>query len=147
MRLFSRKKKESAKKAIPKERKPFEEREEVHALSLVFTIVNRHQADYFLETYKELGASATMVLYAYSMPPEEFRNLLGPDSTKKDILFTVCREEDVPKLLQKAKERFRISEASKGIAFACPIDAVSGIAVYKFLSDQNRNVRITENGK
>ena len=142
---FRRKKKES-KKSVAVERPPFDQREKVHSLALVFTIINRHQADYFLEAYKECGAAMTLVLYAHSMPPEEFRNILGADSTKKDILLTVCRQEYVPSLLQRAKERFAISKASKGICFSCPIDAVSGIAVYKFLSDQNKNVRIFENG-
>ena len=142
---FRRKKKES-KKSVAVERPPFDQREKVHSLALVFTIINRHQADYFLEAYKECGAALTLVLYAHSMPPEEFRNILGADSTKKDILLTVCRQEEVPALVKKAKERFAISKASKGICFSCPIDSVSGIAVYKFLSDQNKNVRIFENG-
>ena len=100
-----------------------------------------------LNAYREIGASLSMVLYAHSMPPEEIVQLLGAESTKKDIIFTVAREEYVKPMLTRAKARFRISKASKGIAFACPIDAVSGIAVYKFLSDQNKNVRINENGK
>ena len=111
------------------------------------TIVDRHQADFFLNAYREIGASLSMVLYAHSMPPEEIVQLLGAESTKKDIILTVAREEYVKPMLTRAKARFRISKASKGIAFACPIDAVSGIAVYKFLSDQNKNVRINENGK
>ena len=126
---------------------PFEEREKVHPLSLVVTIVDRHRADFFLNAYREIGASLSMVLYARSMPPEEIVQLLGAESTKKDIILTVAREEYVKPMLTRAKARFRISKASKGIAFACPIDAVSGIAVYKFLSDQNKNVRINENGK
>ena len=143
---FLKKKKEDRRQMAAVARPPFEQREVVHSLAMVVTIINRHQADYYLEAYKECGAALTMVLYAYSMPPEELRNILGINETKKDILLTICRQEFVPSLLQRAKERFSISKASKGICFSCPIDAVSGIAVYKFLSDQNKNVRIFENG-
>ena len=48
---------------------PFEEREKVHPLSLVVTIVDRHQADFFLNAYREIGASLSMVMSAHSMPP------------------------------------------------------------------------------
>lgn len=144
---LGKKKEEKVKKVESKPLLPYEQREKVHPLSLVVTIVNRHQAAYFLETYREIGASLAMILYAYSMPPEEIVKLLGLDATKKDIILTIARREYVPEMLEKAKERFKISKASKGIAFSCPIQSVYGIAVYKFLSDQNKNVRINDNGK
>ena len=126
---------------------PFEKRENIHSLSAVFTIVNRGQANFFVDAYNDIGASISMVLYSYSMPPEQYRNILGADSTKKEIILTILREEDVKKALDIAKERFSISSAAKGIAFGCPIDSVSGIAVYKFLADQNESVRKQENDR
>ena len=126
---------------------PFEKREKIHSLSAVFTIVNRGQSDFYIEAYNGIGASISMVLYSYSMPPEQYRNILGVDSTKKEIVLTILREEDVKKALDIAKERFSISHAAKGIAFSCPIDSVSGIAVYKFLADQNESVRKQENDR
>lgn len=127
---------------------PYEEREIIHPLSMVVTIINRDQFRYYTEKYHELGASFSMILYSYSMPPEEYRNILGIDSTKKEILLTFCRAEDVKKLLEVAEERFMISPAAKGIAFAVPVDSVSGIAAYKFIADQNdivnRNVEVEE---
>lgn len=126
---------------------PYEKREKIYSLSVVFTIVNREQSKFYIDAYSQVGASMSMVLYSYSMPPEEYRNILGVDSTKKEIVLTFCREEMVPEILKIAERRFSISRASKGIAFSCPLDAVSGIATYKFLADQNENVRKQENGK
>ncbi len=139
-------------KTIDKEEKkgnaaPFEKREEIHSLSVVFTIVNRGQSAFYVDAYNEVGASMSMVLYSYSMPPEQYRNILGIDSTKKEIMLTICREEQVKEILNIAKERFTISRAAKGIAFSCPIDSVSGIAAYKFLADQNKKVRKPENDR
>lgn len=140
--MFIKKKLNRRSSAINKPLPPFEEREKVQSLSLFFTIVNRHQAGYFLKAYEEVGASMSLVLYAHSMPPVEILQLLGPDETKKDIIFTVARSEYLPKLKQIAAERFKISKVAKGIAFAIPIDSVSGIAVYKFLADHNKEARI-----
>lgn len=125
---------------------PYEQRESVKALSMVVTIVNRNQFRYFVDAYQNLGASMTSILYSYSMPPEEYRTLLGTDQTKKEILLTFCRSEDASKLLEVAKERFKISPMAKGIAFVCPIDSVGGIATYKFLADHNKETRESKNG-
>lgn len=119
---------------------PFEKREKLYSLILFVTIVNRGQSNYFVKAYNDIGASVSLTLYSYSMPPEEILKLLG-GNTKKDIVFTLTREEYLPKLKQIASDRFAISKASKGIAFACPIDSVSGISVYKFLADQNKELR------
>ncbi len=127
--------------------KPYEERTKTYPLSLVITIVNRHQSDFFLDNYGELGASLSVVLYAYSHPPASIMEYLGTDSTKKDIILTVARSEAVPQMLAKAEERFGISEEAKGIAFSLPISGVAGISIYKFLSDQNRTARLMEKGE
>lgn len=123
----------------------FEKREKVHPLILFFTIVNRNQSTYYTKAYSEAGASMSIVLYSHSQPPQEIANMLGPDNLKKEIVITVAREEDISKLKTIAENRFKISNVAKGIAFACPIDSVSGITAYKFLADQNRDVRVIKN--
>jgi len=143
--MFSFIKKKKAKPEETKEqpftRKAFDQREKVYPLSLFVTIVGREQSRFFVDSYATAGASLSMVIYSFSMPPDEVMRLLGNDNTKKDMVFTVVRTEDIPKLKKIAVARFAISRAAKGIAFAVPIDSVSGIAVYKFLADQNKEVR------
>ncbi len=130
------------------EREAYDKREKVSPLRAFFTIINRNQSSFYTKAYSEVGASMSIILYSYSQPPQEIAKMLGPDNLKKEIIITFVKEEDVPKLMKIAQERFSISKAAKGIAFACPIDSVSGIAVYKFLSDQNKEVREYEkNGK
>lgn len=124
---------------------PFEQREKIYPLSLFFTIVERNQSRYYESAYQEAGASMSVTLYAHSMPPEEILSILGEMETKKDIVVTVCRSELVPSLKKIAEQRFAVSRAAKGIAFACPIDAVQGIAAYRFLADQNKDIRLEEN--
>lgn len=132
---------------IQEKLKPYEQREKIQPLVMVVTIISREQSRYYLDAYQELGASLSLVFYSYSMPPEEYRNILGSDSTKKEIILTLVRGDLLNQVMGVAKERFKISRASKGICFACPIDSVSGIATYKFLSDQNRELREKKYGK
>ena len=123
---------------------PFEKREQIYPLSLFFTIVERNQSRYYENAYQEAGASMSLTLYAHSMPPEEILAILGEMETKKDIVITVCRSELIPSLKEIAQKRFAVSKAAKGVAFACPIDAVQGIAAYRFLADQNKDIRTEE---
>lgn len=139
------KKKLEKKKEINNDLPAFEKREKVHPLILFFTIVNRNQSTYYTKAYADAGASMSIVLYSHSQPPQEIANMLGPDNLKKEIVITVAREEDMEKLKTIASNRFKISSVAKGIAFACPIDSVSGITAYKFLADQNRDVRVIKN--
>lgn len=122
----------------------FEQREQIYPLSLFFTIVERNQSRYYENAYQEAGASMSLTLYAHSMPPEEILAILGEMETKKDIVITVCRSELIPSLKEIAQKRFAVSKAAKGVAFACPIDAVQGIAAYRFLADQNKDIRTEE---
>ena len=127
------------------ERVPFEQKEKIHPLSVFFTIVGRNQSHYYESAYQTAGASFSLTFYAHSMPPEEIMAILGEMETKKDIVLTVCRSELIPELKKIAEKKFAVSRAAKGIAFACPIDAVQGIAVYRFLADQNKEIRLKEN--
>lgn len=145
MNLFKKKSIINKKKG-PMPEKSFEQRETLYSLSVLTTIINRGQSQFFIDAYQKAGASMTMVLYGYSNPPDEYKNILGVD-TKKEILLTFAREEKMQTMLKIADERFKISIASKGIAFVIPLTSISGIAPYKFLADQNEQIRRSENGK
>lgn len=142
MSFAHRKKNEKSKASAPQA--PFESREKVYGLSLFFTIVSRNQSHYYESAYQNAGASMSLTFYAHSMPPQEILAVLGEMETKKDIVVTICRTELIPALMEIAASRFEISRAAKGVAFACPIDAVQGIAAYRFLADQNKEIRQEE---
>lgn len=142
MSFAHRKKNEKSKAFAPQA--PFESREKVYGLSLFFTVVSRNQSHYYENAYQNAGASMSLTFYAHSMPPQEILAMLGEMETKKDIVVTICRTELIPALKEIAKSRFEISRAAKGVAFACPIDAVQGIAAYRFLADQNKEIRQEE---
>lgn len=128
------------------EKLPYDERVEVKPLYLVTTIVPRNQARYFEDAYKDAGASLSFTMFAHSLPPEEIRNVLGEDETKKEMVFTVCQKETLTKIKKIAADRFQVSKISKGILLVSPINSVSGISVYRYLADMSPEEEY-QNGK
>ncbi len=119
----------------------------IQSLSLFITIVNRGQGKYYIDKFNESQVSLSLSFYAYTTPNEDLDRILGNDENERDLLMAVCRNDDLQVLKKIVTERFKISKATKGIAFALPIDSIGGIAAYKFLSDQNRTVRLYTDDK
>ena len=138
---------------VPKNRKrekflpPYEQRTKTYPLSLIVTIINRHQDKYFIEAYADKGAAMSVTLYASSNPPQDIMNLLGFVDTKKDIILTVARSEYVSDMLKIANNRFKVSQEAKGIAFSIPVTSVAGIITYRFLADQDKEARLANKTK
>lgn len=132
------------KKNYDLKRGPYDQRHknELIPLSLVVTIVPRHQEDFFTDNYAELNSAMSVVLYGYSNPPKELLAYLGNIDNKKSIILTMCRTEYVPSLLKVASERFKVSKETHGIAFSVPITSVAGIATYKFFADVKKDIRL-----
>jgi len=126
---------------------PYEKQEKLTSLILYVIIVNRGQGHYYLDELNKLGVSFSSLIYGYSNPPEEIVALFGNLETKKDLVFTIFRKELLPHIRDLIQRRFIISKQAKGVAFGIPIDSVAGVIIYKFLADQNKNIRENNNGK
>lgn len=126
---------------------PYEKQEKLTSLILYVIIVNRGQGHYYLDELNKLGVSFSSLIYGYSNPPEEIIALFGNLETKKDLIFTIFRKELLPHVRDLIQKRFIISKQAKGVAFGIPIDSVAGVIIYKFLADQNKNIRENNNGK
>ena len=126
---------------------PYEKQEKLTSLILYVIIVNRGQGHYYLDELNKLGVSFSSLIYGYSNPPEEIIALFGNLETKKDLVFTIFRKELLPHIRDLIQRRFIISKQAKGVAFGIPIDSVAGVIIYKFLADQNKNIRENNNGK
>lgn len=126
---------------------PYEKQEKLTSLILYVIIVNRGQGHYYLDELNKLGVSFSSLIYGYSNPPEEIVALFGNLETKKDLVFTIFRKELLSHIRDLIQRRFIISKQAKGVAFGIPIDSVAGVIIYKFLADQNKNIRENNNGK
>lgn len=139
--LFTRKK-VSSEGAPTVRRAPYDRREpDLKPVSAILTIVPRHQEDFFIDTCFEEGSALACVVYGYSKPPAEILSYLGADQTKKSMVLSLGRSEYVERIMSRYQARFRISDQARGVAVSAPVTKIAGIAAYKFLADQSRDVR------
>lgn len=142
--MFKKKFKEISKHIKKKDEHlpPFDQREKVYPLLLLVTIVSRNQGSYYTDIFSKHGAALSTTLFAHSMPPIDIMTLLGSESTtRKDMVFTIIRKNDLKDYFDIIDKRFKVSKASKGIAFTIPLSSVSSIVTYKYLADYNKEER------
>ena len=119
---------------------PYEATHRLKKLLLVVTIVNHGQGQAISSLCLDNEAYFTIVHYGKGTAPSEFYAFSSSAIPRKEIVLSVMREDKWPVYRSQLKERFSVSEISKGMAFSVPIDAVAGVSIYKMLS----NTRVFE---
>lgn len=123
------------------EKKPYDREFEVKKLKVACVIVNRHQGDYFINQFDEINVGASFLTYGTGTATKEIYDILGVGETKKDIVLSLVKEDDVPKIKEIINKRFAVSKSAKGVAFFMDIDSIAGVLVYKYLTNTRENVR------
>lgn len=122
--------------------KPYDQEFRVKPLKFLFVIVNQYQGNFFVDAFKELGLSAAFISYGKGTATDDLKHILGIGEDKKDVVMCLVRAEDIEKYLKICRERFSVSQAAKGIAFAIPVDSMISVFAYKFISDTRQNRRL-----
>ena len=118
-----------------KEFVPYEATHKLRPLVLAVTIVNHGQGDAVANLLKENEAYLAFIHQGKGTAPNDFYAFSSSAIPRKDIVFGVLRIDKWAVYRSQIKERFAVSEMAKGVAFAIPIDAVSGVSIYKMLSN------------
>ena len=108
-------------------------------LKLLVTVVNRSKAEYYLDLIQSYDVNMQTVALADGTADQNTLRLLGLTDTKKAVIFSVIKSEQLPKALPKLEEKFRTVKNGNGIAFTVPFTSVIGTLIYRFLSN-NRTV-------
>ena len=109
---------------------------EVKKLSMFITIVNRGQGNYVLKLFESEGANAQFVEYGEGTAQKEVRDILGIEDNRKEIIFSLIRNEKIPDLKKELEAFFKVSKRNRGIGFSIPMTSLIGMKVYQFLVDQ-----------
>ena len=115
----------------PKPFVPYEANHRLRTLFLVTTVVSQGQADFILQISKANEAAICLVCRGTGTAPEEIVTV----AQKKDVVFSLIREDRWPKYKEALEERFAVSKIAKGIAYAIPLDSVAGVSIYKMLTN------------
>ena len=133
------KEKKVKKKGLPTQETPaFETRPDVRKLVLYTIIVPRGQAENILRILKDNKSSAQFVQYGDGTASNAIREILGAEDNKKDIVYSLVREDVVPDIKKELDIYFVASKRNRGIAYTISLTSIVGVKMYKFLTQTVR---------
>ena len=106
----------------------------IKKLKLLFTIVDRPKAEFYLDVLSQFEVNMQMVVAGKGTANSELVDMLGLNIHKATIL-SVVREDKVDEIMKCLEEKFSTIKNGKGIAFAVPLSSVIGVNIYQFLSN------------
>ena len=106
----------------------------IKKLKLLFTVVDRPKAEFYLDYLSQFEVNFQMVLGGQGTATSELTDLLGLNRHKA-IILSVVREDLTDTILNQLEEKFATIRKGKGIAFAVPLSSVIGVNLYRFLSN------------
>ena len=104
----------------------------IRKLTLLFTVVDRSKANFYLDMLEQYEVNFQTVIYG-SGTAEAAR--FGVTESDKALLISVIREDMVAPALRMLEEKFARVKNGKGIAFTVPFGSVMGVQNYCFLSN------------
>ena len=111
--------------------------EGIRKLKLLFTVVNRSKANYYLDKLEEYEVNFQTVIYGSGTADGSFGGILGLESDKA-LILSVIREDKVAPALAMLDEKFSRVKNGKGIAFTVPFGSMIGVHSYCFLSNSTQ---------
>ena len=135
----AKKAKKKEKPVIEEEQTPaFEKRDDIKKLVLYTVIVPRGQGENILRIFKANKSSAQFLMYGEGTATNAIREILGSEDTKKDIVYSLVREDAVPDIKKEIDVYFVASKKNKGIAYTISLTSIVGVKIYKFLTQTVR---------
>lgn len=109
----------------------------IKKLKLLFTIVDRPKAEFYLDVLSEYEVNVQIVAAGKGTATSEMVDLLGLNPHKV-VLVSVIREDMTDTIMKVLEEKFRTIRNGKGVAFAVPLSSVIGVNMYRFLSNNRQ---------
>ena len=106
-------------------------------LSLLFTVVKRAKADFFLDLIQEFNVNMQMVMIGNGTTKSA---IFSDEIGSKAIILSVIEDDNVPRALRVLKEKFAEIRDGKGVAWVVPFDSVMGVTFFNFLSNNKSSI-------
>lgn len=110
----------------------------IRRLTLLFTVVDRSKANFYLDMLEEYEVNFQTVIYGRGTADSKMLGLLGVSESDKAVLLSVIREDRVEGALAMLEKRFARVKNGRGIAFTVPFESVMGVHTYCFLSNSSQ---------
>ena len=106
----------------------------IKKLKLLFTVVDRAKAEFYLDFISQYEVNCQMVVAGTGTANSQIIDMLGLN-LQKAVILSVIREDQVEGLMNKLEEKFVSIKNGKGVSFAVPLSSVIGVNLYQFLSN------------
>ena len=131
-------KKEKKEVVVEEQRPAFETREDLKKLYLYTVIVPSGQGEYIMRMFKANRTSVQFLQFGEGTASNAIRDILGIEDTKKDIVYSIVREDAIPDIKKEIDVYFIASKKNRGIAFTVALASIVGVKMYKFLTQTVR---------
>lgn len=121
-----------------KSKKSTSQKVDSNRLELLVSIVPRQKAEFFADIIQSYDVNLQMLVRAEGTASAEMLDMLGFADTKKAVIFSLIKEEKVQDALITLERKFKTIRDGKGIAYTVPLTSLIGVAVYGFLTNNER---------
>ena len=104
-------------------------------LKLLFIVVNRNKAEFYMDLIQSFEVNMQMTMAAWGTANTEMLSYLGLTESEKALIVSVIREDMEKAALDTLEEKFSTIKNGKGIAYTVPLTSTIGVAIYQFLSN------------
>jgi len=94
-------------------------------LVFMVTIVKRESCEKFINIYNEGGHHFNMVTLGKGTAAKETLDLLGLESTKKAVIFSILSKERANAMRESIVENLNLDKAGAGINFVIPMEYIA----------------------
>ena len=105
-----------------------------HKLVLLVTVVPRSKAEFYLDLLQAFEVNLQVDGSAFGTASTAFG--FFESAAEKQAIFSVIREDNVPKALEALEDKFQSIRGGKGIACTIPFTSMVGVLSYQFLSNK-----------
>ena len=106
----------------------------IKKLKLLFTVVDRPKAEFYLDFISQFEVNCQMVMSGLGTANSDIIDMLGLN-IHKAVILSVVREDKVDAIMNKLEEKFVTIKNGKGVSFAVSLSSVIGVNLYQFLSN------------
>ena len=110
-------------------------------LELLFTIVNRSKAEYYIDLLHSFDVNMQLVMLGHGTADASTLALFGLSDSDKAVIVSVIQESKIKDALATLEEKFQKIRNGKGIAYTVPMTSVIGTLIFGFLSDNRKAVK------
>ncbi len=138
------KKREKALKLKPESKQKSKVAAPRDRLELLFTIVNRNKAEYYIDLLHSFDINMQLVALGQGTADANMLAVFGLNDTEKAVLLGVIRQSKISDALEALEQKFNTIKNGKGIAYTVPLTGVIGTLIFGFLSNNRMAIKDRE---